>query len=147
MTQKIIATVLAATIAITSIGATPAMAKPSDGVRILQGLAALYVISRVIEGTKDDRRPAVTPSRRQDHATWNQPRQRRHMRNMPNRCLKTFYTRRGETLAYGARCIKNKAPRLSLPQECKRRISTDRGRRMVYGPHCLRQHGFNVARR
>ncbi len=147
MTKKIIASVLAATIAMTSVGATPAIAKPSEGVRILQGLAALYVISRVIEGNKDDRRPAMTPNPRQDHVTRNPPRQRRHMLNVPSQCLKTFNTRRGETQAYGSRCVKNNAPRLSLPQDCKRRISTDRGRRIVYGRHCLRQHGYSVARR
>ncbi len=126
MTKKLMATVLAASLALTSIGATPAMAKPNDGVRILQGLAALYIISRVIKDNKRPSRRAAAPT-------------------LPNRCLKTFYTGRGTTRAYGAHCVSQYAPRLSLPQQCKRRISTDYGRRNVYGPNCLREHGYSVA--
>ena len=127
MTKKLMATVLAASLALTSIGATPAMAKPSDGVRILQGLAALYIISRVIKDNKrSHRRRSVEPV-------------------VPNRCLKTFYTNQGALRAYGAQCVRNYAPQLSLPQPCKRRINTDYGRRIVFGPNCLRQHGYIVA--
>ena len=128
MTKKLMATVLAASIALTSFTAAPAMAKPSDGVRILQGLAALYIISRVIKDNKRGRPVAVAPT-------------------LPDRCLKTFYTPRGTTRAYGAHCVRKHAPRLSLPQQCKRRISTDYGYRNVFGPNCLRQHGYNVAMR
>lgn len=128
MTKKFMATVLAASLALTSIGVTPAMAKPNDGVRILQGLAALYIISRVVKDSKRHRPVAVAPT-------------------LPQRCLKTFYTPRGATRAYGAHCVGKYAPRLSLPQQCKRRISTDYGRRNVYGPNCLRQHGYDVAAR
>ncbi len=155
MTKKLMATVLAASIALTSFTAAPAMAKPSDGVRVLQGLAALYIISRVIKDSKDHRRPEATPrgydrdsteTSQRRHNQWGQPtRPRRHTIKLPNQCMKTFYTRRGETRAYGAHCVSKHAPRLSLPQQCKRRISTDRGRRNVYGPNCLRQHGYNVA--
>ena len=126
MTKKLMATVLAASITLTSFTAVPAVAKPSDGVRVLQGLAALYIISRVIKDNKRQRPVAVAPT-------------------LPDRCLKTFYTPRGTTRAFGAHCVGKYAPRLSLPQQCKRRISTDSGRRNVYGPNCLREHGYNVA--
>lgn len=128
MTKKLMATVLAASIALTSIGVTPAMAKPSDGVRILQGLAALYIISRVVKDNKRRSRRAVAPT-------------------LPRHCLKTFYTGRGTTRAYSAHCIRENAPRLSLPQQCKRQIYTDYGHRNVFGPNCLREHGYNVATR
>ena len=124
---KFMATVLTVSLAISSMSAVPAMAKPNDGVRILQGLAALYVISRVIKHNKRSR------AHRQVAPT------------VPARCLKTFYTRRGQTRAYTAQCLRKHAPRLSLPQQCKRRIATDYGRRNVYGPNCLRQHGYRVA--
>lgn len=128
MTKKIMATVLAASLALTSISATPAMAKPNDGVRILQGLAALYIISRVVKDNKRHSRRAVAPT-------------------LPSRCLKTYYTGRGATRAYGAQCVSRHAPQLSLPQQCKRRIFTDYGRRNVYGPNCLREHGYKIATR
>lgn len=156
MTKKFMATVLAASIAMSAISAVPAMAKPSNGVRVLQGLAALYIISRVVKDNKTHRQPEATSRGRNRHTTqtpsrsrnhWDKPaRPQRHSLNLPNRCLKTFYTRQGETRAYGAHCVNKQAPRLSLPQQCKRRISTDRGRRNVYGPNCLRQHGYHVAR-
>jgi len=128
MTKKIMATVLAATIALTSFTAMPVAAKPNDGVRILQGLAALYIISRVVKHNKRSKPVAVAPT-------------------LPNRCLKTYYTPDGTRRAYGAHCVGKYAPRLSLPQQCKSRIWTDRGRRNVYGPNCLSQFGYNVAAR
>ena len=128
MTKKLIATVLAASIALTSVSALPAAAKPNDGAKILGGLAALYILSRVIKDN-DRRRPAPAPV---------QP-------TVPNRCLKTFYTPKGAIRAYGAHCVAKQAPRLSLPQQCKRRINTDYGRRNVYGPYCLRENGYRVA--
>jgi len=127
MTKKILATALAASLALTSFTA-PAVAKPSEGVRILQGLAALYIISRVIKNDRRRTPVAVAPT-------------------LPNQCLNTFYTPNGARRAYGARCVNKYAPQLSLPQQCKRRINTDYGRRNVYGPNCLREHGFDVATR
>jgi len=126
MTKKILATALAASLALTSFTA-PAVAKPNDGVRILQGLAALYVISRVIKSNKRRAAPvAVVPT-------------------LPNRCLKTFYTPNGARRAYGSHCVSKHAPQLNLPQQCKRRIKTDFGRRTVFGRNCLREYGYNVA--
>lgn len=126
MSKKLIATVLATSIALTSFFAVPAMAKNNDGAKILGGLAALYIISRIIKDNKRDKRAAAKPT-------------------VPSRCLKTFYTRNGAREAYGAHCLRKHAPRLSLPEQCQRRINTDYGRRKVYGPNCLRSHGFNVA--
>lgn len=156
MTKKFMATVLAASITISAISTAPAIAKPSGGVRVLQGLAALYVISQVVKDSKTARQPEATTSGRNRHSThapqksrtqWGQPiKPRRQRLILPSRCLKTFDTRRGQTRAYGAYCVKKNAPRLSLPQQCKRRISTDNGRRNVYGSKCLRQHGYRSAR-
>lgn len=147
MTKKLMATVLAASLAMTSISATPALAKPSDGVRILQGLAALYIISRVIDKNNDQPRTEVTSTGRHERPQGHRTRDHRNSVDLPRRCLKTFHTGRGETRAYGARCVRNNAPYLSLPRQCKRQISTDRGRRTVFTKRCLREHGYNVARR
>ena len=124
MTNKILATVLAASIALTS-GVTPAVAKPSEGVRLLQGLAALYIISRVIKDNKRHKPVAVAPT-------------------LPNRCLKTYHTPRGTKRAFGAHCLRKYAKHVNLPKQCKRRISTDRGRRNIFSRKCLREHGFRV---
>ncbi len=131
MTTKIMATVLAATIALTSFTAVPAAAKPSDGVRILQGLAALYIISRVVKHNKRQRPATIAPV---------VPRQL-----VPYQCLQTYYTPDGMRRAFGARCVGKYAPRLKLPPQCKSRIWTDAGRRDVFGPNCLREYGHKIS--
>jgi len=125
MTKKFIGTVLAASIALTSFGALPAAAKPNDGVRILQGLAALYIISRVVKDNKRRKHVAAKPS-------------------VPNRCIRNYSTPNGWQRSYSAYCIKRQAPNLRLPQQCKRRIWTEQGRRNVYGINCLSQFGYAV---
>ena len=144
MTKKLIAPVLAATLAMTSISATPAFAKPNDGVRILQGLAALYIISRVV---KDSHTPKVAPVVPAERPTVRRPRDRRLAWDVPRRCLKTYYTNRGERRAIGARCVRRNAPNVVLPRQCERRLSTDRGRRVVFSRRCVREHGFQISRR
>lgn len=156
MTKKLMATVLAAALAMTSISAAPAMAKPNDGVRILQGLAALYIISRVVQDS-NDHRPEATPTRRdhrptsnriRDHRpTGHRTRDHRPKVDLPRGCLRSFYAGHHEVRAYGVRCINKHAPHLSLPLQCKRRIATDHGRRVVFTKRCLRQHGYRAARR
>lgn len=164
-TTKFMAGALVATIALTSFGATPAMAKPSNGVRILQGLAALYIVSRVIEGNKNDTRRTVQPRvtrRGHDeprHRSYDEPRHRgydeprhrghdeprRRVQTVPQSCFERFTTPHGVVRGYTARCLANYAPHLDLPRDCKTRISTNRGHRKVYGKRCLRRYGFNVA--
>jgi|GEM_PF-1498425 len=166
-TAKFMAGVLAATIALTSIGANPAMAKPSTGVRILQGLAALYIVSRVLDN--DNTPQAVQPQVTRRHGVVEprhvEPRRRvepRHRvvepyrrevqpRNRPGRlpesCFRKFRTWDGVVRGYASRCMSNNAPHLDLPRTCKTRVSTDRGMRKIYRARCLRQHGYDVARR
>ena len=169
-TTKIMAGALAASIALTSFGATPAMAKPNDGVRILQGLAALYIISRVIDNNSNDTPQAVQPRVSRRHGVEepryrDEPRRRfeprhrvepRHRREvqpryragrLPQSCLRKFRTRNGVVRGFPSRCISNNAPYLDLPRECKTRVSTDRGMRKIYRARCLRQYGYKVAGR
>lgn len=128
MTRKLLATVLAASIALTTAGAAPVQAKSNDAAKILGGLAALYLISRIIKDNKR-RTPVVAPV---------------VVPTLPDRCLRTYYTPNGPREAYGAYCLNKRAPQLRLPKQCKRRISTDRGARNVYSPHCLQTHGYRV---
>lgn len=149
-TSKLLAGALAATMALTSFGATPAMAKPSEGVRVLQGLAALYIIGRAIEGSRSNTPRAVQPHVPSRH--WgHQPRGRRvapHRRaSPPQKCFRTFRTRAGLVRGYASKCVAKNAPRLNLPQQCRTRISTNKGLRKVYHSSCLRRHGYRVANR
>lgn len=154
-TKKFMAGALAATIALTSIGATPAMAKPSTGVRILQGLAALYIVSRVLDNDNK-----VAPQTVQPRVTRRHVEPRRHVQpryrevqprnrpgRLPERCFRKFRTYDGAVRGYSSRCMSNNAPFLDLPRACKTRVSTDRGMRKIYRARCLRQHGYDVARR
>lgn len=161
---KFMAGALAATIALTSFGATPAMAKPSNGVRILQGLAALYIVSRVLENDNraapqtvqphvKRRHGVVEPRRRIEPRHRVQPAYRREVQprnragRLPQHCFRKFYTRDGVVRGFASRCVSNNAPHLDLPRECKTRVSTDRGTRKIYRSRCLKRFGYKVAGR
>ncbi len=157
-TTKFLAGALAATMALTSFGATPAMAKPSEGVRVLQGLAALYIIGRVIEGNRNNQPQVVQPHVTRRHGVVTphrrgvfEPRDRRVVPNrraaIPQKCFKAFRTRSGVVRGYTSKCVANNAPRLNLPQQCRTRVSTYEGLRKIYHPSCLRKHGYNTAHR
>lgn len=120
MTKKFIATVLAATIAMTSFSALPAAAKPNDGVRVLQGLAALYIVSRVIKDNKSHRQPAAAPTRQHQ---------------------KPVVIHRGSNRNHRIDRTKHQRNTVTLPNRCKRQ-SVGRGHRNVYDANCLRRHGY-----
>lgn len=119
MTKKFIATVLAASIAMTSLSAIPAAAKANDGVRILQGLAALYIVSRVVKDNKRHRQPAATPTRRHRDPV---------------------VIHRGSNRNHKIDRARHQRNTVTLPNRCKRQ-SAGRGHGNVYDANCLRRHG------
>lgn len=121
MTKKFIATVLAASIAMASLSAIPAAAKPNDGVRILQGLAALYIVSRVIKDNKSHRQTTVAPTRR--HRT-------------------PVATHRGSHRNHKSDRARHQRNTVTLPNRCKRQAA-GRGHGTVYDANCLRRHSQN----
>lgn len=95
---------------------------------------------RVIEGT-------VRPYGRNNDERW--PRLGPDYRRLalPERCLVTVSTDRGDRLAYGAHCLDRRYQHANrLPGACETVVRTPRGFRTVYGARCLARDGWNVAR-
>ncbi|WP_179381093.1 hypothetical protein [Jannaschia marina] len=95
-------------------------------IAIIGGLAALYLLKRHAdrrEEKRDDRRA--------------------RQKVLPDRCFRTFDTRRGVVRGYGARCMQRHVARPgSLPPQCIRQVRTDRGTRNLYTPRCMRRAGW-----
>ncbi len=159
MSRTFMSTILAAAIAITSVGVTPARADNSDQiVKFLAGAATLYLIGSAIEDARDDRddrKPSKQHyfnERDQRHNGYGYGQQGRWNRGpapLPSACLLGSDRRshRGEAV-FSARCLNNRYDRADrLPQNCVTRVRTDRGPRTVYRAQCLSRYGFQTARR
>lgn len=67
---------------------------------------------------------------------------------LPEQCLLTVETGRGDRLAYGTRCLdRNFRFASKLPASCETAVRTPRGIRTVYGARCLSRDGWRVAGR
>jgi hypothetical protein len=151
MTRTITATVLALTIGLTSLTATPVQAGNRDIERFAAGALTLFIIGAAIENNKKKRRqiaaqqtsrsnqnPVVRPSynnRRHD---------RRISRRLPEECFFRIRTNDGKRGVYGRTCLRETMRRADrLPQACADTIRVRHGRRaQVYGARCLRSNGY-----
>lgn len=140
MSRKFIATILAASLAITSLSAAPARASDDDLARFLVGTTALLLFGAALSDRNRDR------GRRQD--VVEPPRPRPDRRALPERCLIRAETAVGPRRVFRAKCLERHYPRAHrLPRTCQLPIWTDRGRRPAYLASCLRDKGYSVARR
>ena len=153
MYRKFIATVAAAAIAVTGIGATPAAAGDDDVARALAAIVGLAIVGAAINDAKQDRRAQhrrVQPrhSHRPHHVAPKPlpPRVSRHL--LPGDCLRSFGTYEGRVRLFTQRCLQRNYRFVnSLPSRCYRRIETSRGQRYGYSPRCLRRSGYQLAHR
>ncbi len=160
MSRKFIATILAASIAVTGFSVAPARADSDDLVKFLAGATALVIIGKAIEDNKDDRRKKYerdnrrhkhddNVSRRRDRDYDARPLPRRvHRKVLPSDCLRRVRTWNGNRRTFlGNRCLKNEYRHYSsLPERCFRKIETERGKiRRGYGVKCLRKRGYSLA--
>jgi hypothetical protein len=156
MYRRFIATITAASIAITALGAVPAFAGDRDAARALAAILGIAVVGKIIhDNNKKDRvqthRPRQqvhNPPRYQNNRV--QPRpvpQRVNRKLLPGQCLRSFNTRQGKVRMFGRRCLNNnyKFAR-RLPQQCLYVFNTNRGDRQGYDARCLRQNGYRLAR-
>ena len=160
MTRKLIATILAAAIAVTSVNAGTAQAGDRDAMKIIVGATALAIIGSAL--VAEQNRNRTTPSyqgprhqpqppvqdRWQDRPGHDQKWQRRYEEPRPRRislnrdCLMTVRGQEGWTEGYALRCAQN-TTRAELPSDCVRR-NYAQGPRMYYSAQCLRRNGFNA---
>lgn len=152
MTRKILATVLAAALSITSINVTTAQAGDRETMRIIVGATALAIIGSALAA---EQRKKATVTRNYNHQPrhnynnnhYQKPRpQKPHTKprrvSVPRNCLMTVRGQRGWTEGYAVRCAQ-RGTRATLPSDCVRR-NFAQGPRLFYAPQCLRQRGFNA---
>jgi hypothetical protein len=158
MTRKLIATILAASMAITSINVGTAQAGDREVARILFGATALAIIGTALAAEQRKQEQATvkthTPRYQQHYKPQHQPRpdhghahkkpaKKNHYRPAVSRnCLMTVRGYRGWTEGYAVRCAQ-RTTRATLPSDCVRR-NYAQGPRLFYSPVCLRRNGFNA---
>lgn len=162
--SRLIGTITAATIAVTSIGITPAYADRDDrAARALATVLGIAVLGAIIhDNNKSDkshknetyRKPVQThrtkpiqTQRKQRIAPKALP-QRVSRKLVPQSCLRSFRTRDGRTQMFGQRCLQRSNTNVNrLPQKCFQRIRTRDGQRAGYNARCLSRRGYQLSRR
>lgn len=155
----------------------PARADANDLARVLAGVAAVAIIAKAIDNRRRDDSDGRTfagrlgPIEHDDggykyydghgrriidgrirdydpHRHGPKAKRGYKKRPLPEACLRTVETRRGDRLAYSARCLERKYRHASkLPGHCETLVRTRRGYRAVFGARCLARDGWRVARR
>lgn len=171
-----IASIAAAALAATGIALAPVPAAAADGedlAKIIAGLAVAGIIAKAIDDRKDRKRAKSTATanqfprfgsiedrdrrvidgriRRYDEDDYRGgPKFGRGYKQqaLPEQCLVTVETGRGDRLAYGAHCL-DRLYRFAdkLPRSCETVVRTPRGFRTVFGARCLARDGWRVAGR
>lgn len=140
MFKKATATLLSATIVLTSLTAAPARAaSDEDLIKLLFGIAAIAIIADAAR----DHEPQSEPETQTRHIP------RRH-RILPSECLVEVDARRGpDVTMFGRRCLeRNYRFAARLPEACLVTVENRRGRERVgYTPRCLVRRGFRISER
>jgi len=171
MARRFIATILAAALAVTTLGAPAQAASNEDLVKLLAGATALVIIGKAIKDSKDRRRETVTRhdprwDRDRHGGRWERDRHGRHGRHdrhgrrddrhdrgyhrghgwvMPSQCRVTVATDAGNLSGYDYRCVQSNARfAASLPGECVTAARTRRGPQFIYTSHCLQRSGIRA---
>ncbi|MEM8656349.1 MAG: hypothetical protein AAGF36_16580 [Pseudomonadota bacterium] len=144
--RQFIGTIAAVAIAITGFTAAPARAGDDEVGAALAALLGLAIVGAVIHDKKKDRKKRHTV-----HTPVHpQPKplpKRVNRKLLPQHCLRSFHTDRGNRRLFGQRCLHKHYKFVdSLPHRCHREVYTHRGWRQGYGARCLSRHGFQLAR-
>ena len=144
MNRTITASVLALTIGLTSLTATPVQAGNNDLNKLFAGAVALFIIGKAVENSKNAK---ANVSRQRPQAIIPPTHNHRLSRRLPQECYFTLRTQNATRGVYGKTCL-NEIMRYAsrLPQACADTIRVRYGRRaQVYGARCLRNHGYHDA--
>ena len=172
MYRRFIATVAAASIAITALGSVPARAENRDLERALAAILGVAVLGAIIHDNKKDdhvvtqHRPRHThnPRPRYQQPRYAKPRsvkprlqpkplpdrvKPRHAQRklLPGHCLRSFATRRGTYQGFARAClVHNYSFTNRLPNRCLTQVRTRQGKRHMFEARCLRNAGYRLAR-
>lgn len=144
MTKTLLASVLAAAIAVTSVSATPVRAADNGEIgRFLLGVGALFAIGSALSNSQNNR-GHVTRNKPQREVTVSPRPQGRKF--VPTACLRVNQFNHGPRRYFPRRCLhRNMRASQRLPGNCLRTVWSDRGQRSVYAARCLRNHGWRFS--
>lgn len=134
MMKTLTAALLALSLGLGTVAATPARAQISDEEAVI-GLLGLFLLGAAI-AKSNDKDDDARPERRDPR--W---------RLLPARCLTRVNTRHGPVRMFGKRCMNRHYDHVNrLPQRCEISVRGPRNMRHGYTPRCLRHAGFRIER-
>ena len=139
MTKRIMATMLAFSIAITSFASAPVQAADRGEIgRFILGAGALIILGN--ELSKHNRNNGNV-TRHNNNNTYTHVKPRRKV--VPSACLRHNRFDNGPRKFFGKRCLRNNMASFHrLPGHCARTVWTHNGRRNVFAARCLRKNGW-----
>lgn len=158
MSRKFIASIIAASIAITGFAAAPAKADSSDLARFLAGATALVIIGQALDDNRSLSRSSVNYYRFDDRHHHDGHRSRGHHRGhrdanvdspkrLPPGCLTRVDSRHGSRQVFGEACLNvHYLHNSTLPRACRTR-NRHEGPRVAYDATCLFDRGYRAATR
>lgn len=156
MKSRLIATVTAAALAMTTAFSTPALAddRSKDALKVLLGAAAIGLIVSEVNKNKRKKKQEAAQVRRFDDlhdGDWKrESKYGRKNRVIPSECVFSIRGDRGDRGrrdVVSARCLREFGIVRHVPDRCAFDIDTRWGDRTVYGAHCLKKHGFRISDR
>ncbi|MCR8724324.1 hypothetical protein [Frigidibacter sp. ROC022] len=159
MKKPLIATVLAASLALSSIS-TPAMADRAETQRAIVGIAALAIIAGALANSSSKKKGNVVVTRnpppaydsgrdrnKGHHDKWDD-RKHNDRRSLPAACAFDIRTRDGRSVVLGKACLQKRYDNArKLPRSCEFPVRTRNGVRDVYGSQCLEMNGYRIEAR
>ena len=145
MTRTLIASILAATMAVTSFSASPVHAGNNDDfAKFLLGDGTLFIIGSALSN-RNKHRPHVQRVHPYPDSDYNyRPRVRRNI--VPGACFRRFETRHGVIRGFGVRCLRSNMHNFhALPGGCRVRVYVPNiGKHNIYRARCLRNNGWRM---
>ncbi len=159
MSRKFIAVIIASSIALTTLTASPSFAGSRDRDKALLGIAGFILLGTAIADANNrdhQDRGIVQPHKPRDVRPHVRDPQVIHPRPLPHRvsryvlpshCLRKVHTRQGNVRFLGRRCLQNNYRAVNrLPQQCSVRVKTRGKVRNGFAPRCLRLFGYRMSR-
>lgn len=143
--KKLFTTLIAGSVALAGMTATPARADADDFAKVIVGFAALAMIANALDD--DDRGYVHRPHRDHNYKPQRPHKYKNHhaRKNLPAKCVRRHETNRGRVVFLGRVCLKNQYSHFnSLPNACKVQSNTYKGMRYGYQISCLRNKGYRL---
>lgn len=156
--KKLFTALIAGSIAIAGMTATPARADSEDVAKVIVGIAALSIIAKALDN--DDRGYVHRTRPYPDQDYYDRKHDKRYKprpvhkhpgkvhkarKNLPANCVRRHETHRGRLVFLGRQCLKNNYRHFSsLPNSCKVQSNTYKGMRYGYQISCLRHKGYRL---